>query len=137
MAYEPKTRPTAVEPREFVEGVEHPTRRQDGWTVLELMAEATGEEPVMWGPSIIGYGQRHYRYESGHEGDEPLVAFSPRKANLVFYGLSSAPGSEELLKRLGKHKQGKSCVYVNKLADIDLDTLKRLVKLNHAHWVDR
>lgn len=130
MAYEPKTKPTAVDPHEFVDAVEHPTRRQDALTLMELMSTVTGEPPTMWGPSIVGFGQRHYRYESGHEGDEPLVSFSPRKSNLVLYSLTTTPGSEELLEKLGKHKRGKGCVYVNKLADVDLDTLEELVRLN-------
>lgn len=137
MAYEPKTKPTAVDPAEFVQAVEHPTRRQDGMMLLELMAETTGQPPVMWGPSIIGYGQRRYRYETGHEGDEPLVAFSPRKANLVFYGLNSTSEADELLQQLGKHKQGKSCVDVNKLADINMDVLKQLITINYDHWKDK
>src|SRR5690554_5365483 len=137
MAYEPKTKPTTTDPAEFVQAVEHPTRRQDGMTLLELMADTTGQPPVMWGPSMIGFGQRRYKYESGHEGDEFLVGFSPRKANLVLYGLNSTPGHEELLEKLGKHKQGKSCVYVSKLADVDLDVLKQLIALNYNHWIDK
>jgi len=133
MAYEQKTKPTAVEPGAFVRAVEHPTRRADGLALLELMEHTTGQPPVMWGPSIIGFGQRHYKYASGHEGDEPLVGFSPRKASLVIYGLTYTPGHEELLEQLGKHKRGKGCVYVNKLADVDLGVLERLIKLNYDH----
>lgn len=133
MAYEQKTKPTTVEPEAFVQAVEHPTRKADGLALLELMTETTGRPPVMWGPSIVGFGERHYKYASGHEGDEPLVGFSPRKANLVLYGLTYTPGHEELLDQLGKHKRGKGCVYVNKLADVDEDVLRQLIRLNYDH----
>lgn len=137
MANEPRMRPTEVDPHEFVAAVEHPTRRQDALHLVELMSEVSGEEPVMWGPTIVGFGQRHYRYESGHEGDEPLMGFSPRKANLVLYALQDAPGSAELLADLGKHRLGKSCLYVNKLADVDLKVLRELMELNYDYWKAR
>jgi hypothetical protein len=127
MAAANKTQPTRVDPRDFVASVEHPLRRRDAETLLELFEGATGQPPTMWGPSIIGFGSYHYRYDSGREGDFLRVGFAPRKANLALYGLSAAPGSEALLGRLGKHKRGVDCVYVNKLADVDMGVLRELV----------
>lgn len=122
-----KTRPTEVDPREFIAAVEHPVRRADAQTLLEMMERVTGCKPRMWGPSIVGFGRYHYRYDSGREGELMLTGFSPRKANLVLYVL---PGYDDLgdqLAELGKHRVGKSCLYVNKLADVDLDVLERIV----------
>jgi hypothetical protein len=128
-----KTAPTDVPVDVFLASVEHPVRRRDGETVLRLMREVTGQEPVMWGPSIIGFGSYHYKYASGREGDAAAVGFSPRKANLALYGLTYVPGSAPLLERLGKHKTGAACLYVNKLADIDLDVLRELIALGYRH----
>lgn len=125
---ENQTRETDASVQEFINGVENPTRRNDAFRLVELMRRVTGTEPKMWGPSIIGFGKSHYRYESGREGDEPRVAFSPRKANLAIYVLSRDDrSSDDLLARLGKHKTGVVCLYVNKLADVDLDVLEALV----------
>ena len=123
MAVEQKTNPNTISVADFIAAVEDPKRRADAEAACALLAEATGEPPVMWGPSIIGFGAYHYRYASGHEGDAPLVGFSPRKANLVFY-LYCDEGRDDLLARLGKHKSGKGCVYVNRLSDIDPAVLK-------------
>lgn len=131
---ETKTKPTSVEPADYVAAVENDTRRQDAGVVLEMMAEVTGEPPVMWGPSMIGFGDHHYEYTSGREGDTFVIGFAPRKANLVLYGLSTAPGSEELLAKLGKHKTSKACLYVNKLADVDLDVLRQLTELGYRYY---
>lgn len=131
---ENKTKPTDVRPEDFVAELENDRRREDAGVLLQLMAEVSGETPKMWGPSIIGFGDHHYVYESGREGDTAVIAFSPRKANLVLYGLNSAPGSGELLARLGKHKESKACVYLNKLADVDLDVLRQLAKLNYEYY---
>ena len=125
MAVEQKTKPTTLSVADFIAAVEDPKRRADAEAAGALLAEATGEPPVMWGPSIIGFGAYHYRYASGHEGDAPLVGFSPRKANLVFY-LYCDEGRDDLLARLGKHKSGKGCVYVNRLSDIDPAVLKEM-----------
>ncbi|CAN7237210.1 DUF1801 domain-containing protein [Brevundimonas sp. LjRoot202] len=124
MAAEAKTRPTAVSVADFIAAVEDPKRRADAEAACTLLAGATGEPPVMWGPSIVGFGAYHYRYASGHEGDAPLVGFSPRKANLVFYLSGCDEGRGDLLARLGKHKAGKGCVYVNRLSDVDPAVLK-------------
>jgi hypothetical protein len=121
------TRPSAASPAAFLATVEHPGRKRDGEVLLDLMRDATGQEPVMWGASIVGYGSYHYRYESGREGDFLCVGFSPRKQNLALYGLRGAPESGPLLSNLGKHKVGVSCLYVNKLDDVDVGVLRELV----------
>jgi hypothetical protein len=128
-----KTRPTARDPVQFVASVEHPVRRADAETLLTLMSRVTGCAPRMWGPSMIGFGRYHYRYDSGREGDFMLTGFSPRKANLVVYVLPGYDDIGDQLAKLGKHKVGKSCLYINKLADVDLGILEQIV----AHGVAR
>lgn len=130
---ENKTQPTSVPVEEFLASVEHPVRRADGFALLEMMRRVTGLEPVMWGPSIVGFGQYHYRYGSGREGDSAAVGFSPRKANLALYGLIYGPDAEQLLPRLGKHKPGVGCLYINKLEDVDLKVLEELVRTGYNH----
>lgn len=127
MAAEAKTRPTSVKPEEFLRQVEHGQRRRDGQELLDMMREVTGEPPVMWGPSIVGFGRYHYRYDSGHEGDSMLAGFSPRKQHLVLY-LAPYMKREALEARLGKHKKGKGCLYINKLDDVDRKVLRRLIE---------
>lgn len=131
-----KTQPTAVPVEEFVAGVEHPVRRSDAETLLEMFTRVTGEEPVMWGPSIIGFGQYHYVYDSGRKGDAPAVGFSPRKANLTLYVLSDHPDQADLLARLGKHRTSVACLYINKLSDVDLDVLEQLVQTAYRYTKD-
>jgi hypothetical protein len=126
MATEQKTKPTSLSAAEFIASVEHPQRRADAEAACALLSEVTGEPPVMWGPSMVGFGAYHYRYDSGREGDWMLVGFSPRKANLVFYLFGCDEGRDDLLARLGKHKAGKGCVYVNRLLDVDTDVLKEM-----------
>lgn len=118
-----KTQPTIVSVSDFIAAIDHPGRRQDATAVVTLMSEASGHPATMWGPSIIGFGRYHYRYASGHEGDAPLVGFSPRKANLVFYMAAYEDARADFLTRLGKHKSGKGCVYVTRLSDIDTGVL--------------
>ena len=130
---ENKTRPTDQDVEDFLDSVEHDIRRQDGFAVLEMMKEETGEEPVMWGSSIIGFGSYHYRYESGREGDMPMVGFSPRKQSMTLYVLGDFAQLEELLDDLGKHKTSKACLYVNKLADVDEAVLRKLIKRSYEH----
>lgn len=130
---EPVTRPTDVDPSEFIASVENTTRRSDAEKLLELMASVTGKPAVMWGPTIVGFGQYHFRYSTGHQGAAPGVGFSPRKSNLVVYGLTYGENADRMLDQLGKHKRGASCVYVNKLADIDLDVLRHLVTEGYSH----
>jgi len=127
------TVPTDVDPAAFVASVPHPTRRADGAALLALMNEVTGERRAMWGPTIVGYGRYHYRYDSGREGDFLRIGFSPRKASLSLYGLQDAPGATALLAELGKHRSGVGCLYVNKLADVDMEVLRRLVELGWRH----
>ncbi|MED2974612.1 DUF1801 domain-containing protein [Fictibacillus sp. B-59209] len=125
--YELKTKETDSSVIEFIENVESPKKREDAYKLLDIFTEATGYEPKMWGPSIIGFGAYHYKYESGHEGDAPLVGFSPRKAKISLYFATGDTKREELLKGFGKHTTGKACVYINKVADIDVDVLKSLI----------
>ncbi|MBR9826398.1 MAG: DUF1801 domain-containing protein [Alphaproteobacteria bacterium] len=129
---ETKTRPTTVSPEDFIATVEHKTRRADAETLLEMMKRITGWEAQMWGPSMIGFGSYHYKYESGHEGDFMRTGFSPRKANLVVYIMPGYTDYGEILSRLGKHKMGKSCLYINKLADVDLAVLEELIRAGLA-----
>ncbi len=126
-----KTKPTEVSVYAFLEGVEHPVRRADGKAVRAMMERVAGEPATMWGPSIIGFGSYHYRYASGHDGDMPRVGFSPRKANLVLY-VGGFPEYEALLAKLGKHKSSKACLYLNKLADVDLDILEEIARRTYA-----
>lgn len=123
MASEPKTKPTDASVTDFIAAVENPVRRADAETVLKMLGEVSGEPPVLWGASIIGFGS--YR---GPTGDWPIIGFSPRKANLVVYLMTGFSGEAELLARLGKHKTGSSCLYINKLADVDLDVLRQMAE---------
>lgn len=125
------TVPTGASVAKFISAVENETRRKDAKTLLALMKKVTGDKPVMWGPSIVGFGEYHYKYDSGREGDFMLVGFSPRKANMVLYVLGCLGGDEPLLKKLGKHKHGVSCLYVNKLDDIDLGVLEKLIEKSY------
>jgi hypothetical protein len=121
MAAEPKTKPTDVPVADFIAAVENPTRRADAEVVRAMLAEVTGEQPVMWGPSIVGYGR--YR---GPTGDWPIIGFSPRKAQLVLYIMRGFDDFGGQLARLGKHKSGGGCLYINRLDDIDLDVLREM-----------
>lgn len=121
-----KTKPTRVSPAAFIKAVANEQRRKDAQELVKLMREVTGKPPKMWGPSIVGFDRYHYKYASGHEGDMCLTGFSPRKQSLVLY-LGPGLGNEKLMARLGKHKRGKGCLYVNKLDDIDRDVLRELV----------
>ncbi|KUM39353.1 DUF1801 domain-containing protein [Arthrobacter sp. EPSL27] len=128
-----KTVATGASVEEFLAGVEHPVRREDGRRLLELMSGITGEPPQMWGPTIVGFGRYHYKYESGREGDAAAVGFSPRKTSLSLYGLTYGPGAAELLGRLGKHRTGAGCLYINKLEDVDQAVLAELVRSGYRH----
>ncbi|MGD2147395.1 MAG: DUF1801 domain-containing protein [Anaerolineae bacterium] len=125
---EPKTKKTDASVEGFLNAVQDERKREDSFAVLDLMREATGEEPAMWGPSIVGFGSYTYKYASGREGEWPLTGFSPRKRDLTLYITSGFEGYAALLSRLGKFKTGKSCLYVKKLEDIDLPTLRELIK---------
>ena len=128
-----KTKKTDDSVEAFLNSLEHDKRREDAFKVLELMKEVTGEEPKMWGGSIVGFGDYHYKYESGREGDWFLTGFSPRKQNLSLYIMAGFDKYDDLLSKLGKYKTGKSCLYINKLEDVDLPTLKQLVKKSANH----
>ncbi len=125
---ENKTKPTDVSVDAFIDSVTNLGRQADARVVLAMMARVTGEPPRMWGPSIIGFGSYHYRYESGHEGDMCRIGFSPRAANTVLYIMPGFATEGERLAALGKHKIGKSCLYVNRLADVDLTVLEAMVR---------
>jgi hypothetical protein len=130
---ENKTGATGASVEEFLAAVEHPVRHRDGLRLLEMMKEITGEQPEMWGPTIVGFGQYHYRYASGREGDAAAVGFSPRKTSISLYGLTYGPEAAGLLPRLGKHKTGAGCLYVNKLADVDEAVLAELIRTGYRH----
>jgi len=123
-----KTQPTIISPAEFIASVEPDRRRKEGEILLELFEKTTGWKPKMWGPSIIGFGEYHYKYETGREGDFMATGFSPRKAKLSIYIMPGYSDYGSIMQRLGKHSVGKSCLYINKLDDIDLDVLTELIE---------
>ena len=125
---ENKTKETAEPVEDFLFAVDHPTRRADALALNDIFKEVTGFTPKMWGPAIVGYGNYHYVYDSGREGDFLATGFSPRKQNLSVYIMPGYANFSEILSRLGKHKMGKSCLYINKLADIDTEVLKELIR---------
>jgi hypothetical protein len=125
---ENKTKPTKQSVAAFIAALPEPARRADAKALVKLMHSATGEKPKLWGPSIVGFGSYHYKYESGREGDMPLVAFSPRKPATVLYNLGGFNGSEALRARLGKHTSGKGCLYIKALAEVDQKVLKTLIE---------
>lgn len=125
--YQLKTKETENSVIEFIENVDQPKKREDAYRLLDIFSETTGYPAKMWGPSIIGFGSYHYKYPTGHEGDAPLVGFSPRKAKISLYFATGDTAREALLEQLGKHTAGKGCVYINKVADINEDILKELI----------
>lgn len=131
-----KTQKNEASVEGFLNGVEHEQKRADSFAVLELMKGVTGEEPAMWGSSIVGFGSYHYKYASGREGDWFVVGFSPRKQNLTLYIMEGFANYDSLLGKLGKHKTGKSCLYINKLADVDIETLRELVAQSVKHVIE-
>ncbi|WP_340199055.1 DUF1801 domain-containing protein [Ascidiimonas sp. W6] len=130
---ENKTKPTQVSVVDFLNKIEDSQKRKDSFELLEIMKKLTGEEAVLWGPSLIGFGTYHYKYESGREGDFFLTGFSPRKQNLTIYIMSGFSKYEVLMNKLGKHKTGKSCLYIKKLTDIDISVLEELIILSVAY----
>ena len=125
---DPKTKVNDASVEDFLNAVEHPVKRADSFILLEMMTEITGVTPKMWGGSIVGFDTYHYIYASGREGDWPIVGFSPRKQNISLYIMPGFNNFEPLLKKLGKHKTSKACLYINKLADVDLEILKKLIQ---------
>ncbi len=122
-----KTKPTSASVNDFITAIENPRRRSDSLAALEMYKEITGFPPVMWGPSIIGFGSRHYVYGTGREGNAPVACFSPREANMTFYVGDKFKGAEVLYAKLGKHKKSVACLYINKLDDVDLDVLREII----------
>lgn len=129
-----KTQETQVNVTDFINAyVENDQKKADSFELIKLMSEWSGFEPKMWGPTIIGFGSYYYKYESGHEGDMPIIGFSPRKAEFSLYVYSPTEESKNLVENLGKFKMGKACIYVNKLADINIGILEKLCKVTIAY----
>lgn len=138
-----KTQQTKLSPRTFLNSLDHPKRQADGLKLLTFFNRVTGLKPKMWGPSIVGYGRYHYKYDSGREGDFFLTGFSPRKSALTIYVMPGYQDMSENLSRLGKHKTGKSCLYINSLSDVDMDVLEEIIqdgltymRKNYQTWDD-
>ena len=131
---EPKMKENENSVIQFIESVENERKKADAYQLLEIFEEATGFKAKMWGSSIIGFGKYHYKYASGREGDAPLAAFSPRKAKISLYLDYDSEEREQFLKNFGKHTKSKACIYVNKLADIDTDVLKDMIKYTVAKY---
>ena len=125
---ENKTKPTTASVTAYIDALTDPIRRSEAKELIQLMRRASGEKAKLWGPSIVGFGKYHYRYDSGREGDMPLVGFSPRKAGLVLYGLLGHGNTKALLAKLGNHTTGKGCLYIKKLADVETAVLERLIE---------
>ena len=128
-----KTQKTDASVEDFLNAVENERMRNDSFCMLELMREVTGEEPSMWGTNIVGFGAYNYTYASGREGEWPLVGFAPRKRNLTLYIMDGFASYDALLAKLGKYRTGKSCLYINKLDDVDIDILRELIAQSIAH----
>ena len=132
---EAKTQRTKRSVDAFLNTIPDEQKRQDAFAIVDIMRQATKAEPVMWGSSIVGFGTYRYKYASGREGEWPLTGFSPRKQNLTLYIMGDFEQRDELLKSLGKFKTGKACLYINRLDDVDLPTLRKLVKLSVQHMI--
>lgn len=138
MAKKNKTTETSVSVADFIQAtVDNEQKRQDSFRLVALLREWSGYEPKMWGPSIIGFGKYHYKYASGHEGDAPLLGFSPRKAEFSLYVIAPENDNEKYLDKLGKFKMGKACIYFKKLDDLNLTTLERLCKFTLKYMSKR
>ena len=124
---ENKTKPTQMSVTEFINSIDDEDRRKDVKKIAAMMRKATGKKAKMWGPSIVGYDQYHYKYDSGREGDFMITGFSPRKQSLTLYVMPGFKGFDDLMKKLGKHKTGKSCLYINRLSDVDEKVLEKLI----------
>jgi uncharacterized protein DUF1801 len=123
-----KTKPTTVSVSKFLESVPDASKRQDCKALIQLMKKATKSQPKMWGPSIVGFGDYHYKYETGREADWFRAGFSPRKNALTIYIMSGFPKHADLMSKLGKHKTGKGCLYIKQLADVDTKVLEQLIE---------
>ncbi len=129
-----KTTETAIHPMDFINAVKDETKRKDSFSLIELIKEQTGFEPKLWGPSIVGFGSYHYKYESGHEGDSPLVAFSPRASAITLYLSGHFEKRDEFLEKLGKHKTDKGCIYIKNLDSINIVILQKMI-INHIKHI--
>jgi len=132
-----KTKENKASVEKFLNGVSDTKKREDSFTILEMMKKITKKEPKMWGPSIVGFGKYHYKYESGREGDFFISGFSPRKQNLTIYIMPGFKKYEELMKKLGKYKTGKSCLYIKRLEDVDMKILKELVSSSFKYMKEK
>lgn len=128
--YELKTKITDKSVEKFIDAIENEQKRDDAYAILEMIQKASKEPPKMWGPSIIGFGKYHYKYDSGHEGDMCIIGFSPRKAALTLYIMTGFEGYDELMAKLGKYKTSKACLYIKRLEDVDTKVLKQLITLS-------
>ena len=122
-----KTKASDASVTDFLSNVDNEQKRKDCSEIVRIMEQITKEEPKMWGPSIVGFGSYHYKYESGREGDSPIMGFSPRKQNITLYILSDFERHQGLMKKLGKHSTGKACLYIKRLSDVNVDVLKELM----------
>ena len=129
-----KTTETSVSAKDFIEAIGEETKQKDSLRLIELISKQTGLEPKMWGPSIVGFGSYHYKYDSGHEGDSPLVAFSPRASAISLYLSGKFENRDELLEKLGKHKTDKGCIYLKNLEGIHFEILEKMIE-NHIHHI--
>ncbi len=134
---ENKTQKTAASVQEFLDSVDHEQRKADSFLVLKWMQEITGLEPRMWGPSLVGFGNYHYKYETGREGDIFKVGFSPRKQALTLYIMPGFERYDSLMAQLGKYKTGKACLYINKLDDVDHEVLRELITLAFRYMTEK
>lgn len=132
-----KTRKTNASPKAFLDSIEDDTRRKDCAALVRIMKRVTKAQPRMWGPSIVGFGSYHYVYESGREGDWFLTGFSPRKRDLTVYIMAGFDRYDALMKKLGRHATGKSCLYLKRLDDVDLDVLEELIEASVEHLAKR
>lgn len=132
-----KTKVNDASVEDFLHAIEHPVKRADSLVLLQLMTDITGVAPKMWGESIVGFDTYHYVYASGREGDWPLVGFSPRKQNISLYIMPGFNNFGPLLEKLGKHKTSKACLYINKLADVDIEILKKLIEQSVTYMRDK
>ena len=128
-----KTKPNPASAKAFLQAVPEERKRADSFAILDLMKKVTGEAPVMWGDSIVGFGSYHYKYASGREADWMLTGFSPRKQRLTLYIMSGFDAYDGLLEKLGKYKTGKSCLYIKKLEDVDMNVLEELIRQSVEH----
>lgn len=131
--YQAKTTETESSVAAFIKKIADAQRQKDAQVIIDIMQKQSGFPPKMWGPAIIGFGSYHYVYESGHEGDAPLIGFSPRKSEFALYLSSTFEKRDEMLKQLGKHKTAKACVYIKKIEDINVDVLKKMIAASFKH----